>query len=258
MNNVVTNLGPNGEDGVSIFLGEADGGVFAYPDTTDHPEGGDYMLARAYGRLNGVPDQLLCTVRGRKILQAGGEGIYPVSVDFSPLGASNLYAQLFESKVRPIFAQVCYKCHSAEAERVRGGLLLDSRDGLLAGGDRRDPMAVRGQHHRHHPRDRGLVVHHQDAEALSDPGGLLALRRRRYRGGGARQADAHRGPLTRRRTDRDPARDLQEDGAAIRETRQRARLRRLAGLSSHARPHRSELSYVSSTETRKERLSCSM
>src|SRR5262249_43764063 len=31
-------------------------------------------------------------------------------------------------------------------------------------------------------------------------------------------------------------------GAAVRETRQRPRLRRLAGLSAHARPHRSELS----------------
>jgi hypothetical protein len=98
--NTVTNLGPNGLDGVSIFLGEAEGGVFAYVDTTDYPEGGDYMLARAYGRLNGVPDQLLCTVRGRRITQLGGEGIYPVAVDFSPLGTSNLYAQLFVSKDR--------------------------------------------------------------------------------------------------------------------------------------------------------------
>lgn len=41
----------------------------------------------------------------------------------------------FEVKVRPILVQHCYKCHSAESEKVKGGLLLDSRDGLLKGGD---------------------------------------------------------------------------------------------------------------------------
>lgn len=44
-------------------------------------------------------------------------------------------AEFFEAKIRPIFAGVCYKCHSAEAERIKGGLLLDSRDGLLKGGE---------------------------------------------------------------------------------------------------------------------------
>src|SRR5205814_7866841 len=29
----------------------------------------------------------------------------------------------------------CYKCHSQGAEKIKGGLLLDSRDGLLKGGD---------------------------------------------------------------------------------------------------------------------------
>jgi hypothetical protein len=41
----------------------------------------------------------------------------------------------FEKKIRPLFADNCYKCHSAEAEKVKGGLLLDTRDGLLKGGD---------------------------------------------------------------------------------------------------------------------------
>src|SRR5688572_27466902 len=41
----------------------------------------------------------------------------------------------FESKIRPVLVESCYKCHSAESERVKGGLLLDSREGLLKGGD---------------------------------------------------------------------------------------------------------------------------
>ncbi|HEX2852846.1 MAG TPA: PSD1 and planctomycete cytochrome C domain-containing protein [Opitutaceae bacterium] len=42
--------------------------------------------------------------------------------------------QFFESKIRPILVENCYKCHSREADKVKGGLLLDTREGLLAGG----------------------------------------------------------------------------------------------------------------------------
>jgi len=41
----------------------------------------------------------------------------------------------FENKVRPVLANHCYKCHSIQAEKVKGGLLLDSREALLKGGD---------------------------------------------------------------------------------------------------------------------------
>ena len=41
----------------------------------------------------------------------------------------------FESKIRPVLVQHCYKCHSAESKDIRGGLLVDSRQGLLVGGD---------------------------------------------------------------------------------------------------------------------------
>jgi hypothetical protein len=41
----------------------------------------------------------------------------------------------FESKIRPVFADRCYECHSARAEKLKGGLLLDSRAGVIKGGD---------------------------------------------------------------------------------------------------------------------------
>jgi hypothetical protein len=43
--------------------------------------------------------------------------------------------QFFEAKVRPVLIDRCYKCHSREADKVRGGFLLDSREALLHGGD---------------------------------------------------------------------------------------------------------------------------
>jgi len=44
-------------------------------------------------------------------------------------------AAFFESKIRPVLAEACYKCHSAQSERVKGGLLLDTREGILKGGE---------------------------------------------------------------------------------------------------------------------------
>ena len=42
--------------------------------------------------------------------------------------------QFFENKIRPLLAAECYKCHSRQAERVKGGLFLDTREGWLKGG----------------------------------------------------------------------------------------------------------------------------
>src|SRR5207245_11172930 len=51
--------------------------------------------------------------------------------------------QFFETKIRPLFADNCYKCHSQQAEKVKGGLLLDTREGLLKGGEN-GPVIVPG------------------------------------------------------------------------------------------------------------------
>jgi mono/diheme cytochrome c family protein len=41
----------------------------------------------------------------------------------------------FEAKIRPILVDNCYKCHSSEAEKLKGGFSLEYRDSLLKGGD---------------------------------------------------------------------------------------------------------------------------
>jgi Protein of unknown function (DUF1549)/Protein of unknown function (DUF1553)/Planctomycete cytochrome C len=43
--------------------------------------------------------------------------------------------EFFESKIRPVLVQHCYKCHSADQKEPKGGLLLDSREGLAKGGE---------------------------------------------------------------------------------------------------------------------------
>lgn len=47
----------------------------------------------------------------------------------------------FESRVRPVLVNHCYECHSAKSPEIKGGLLLDSRAGLVKGGDHGPPIA---------------------------------------------------------------------------------------------------------------------
>jgi hypothetical protein len=53
----------------------------------------------------------------------------------------------FESKIRPVLAEACYQCHSVSAKekgKLKGGLFLDTREGVLAGGDT-GPSVVPGK-----------------------------------------------------------------------------------------------------------------
>ena len=46
--------------------------------------------------------------------------------------------EFFEKKIRPVLAEHCLSCHSvtaAQAKKLKAGLYLDTRDGLLKGGD---------------------------------------------------------------------------------------------------------------------------
>jgi hypothetical protein len=56
-------------------------------------------------------------------------GLAPVHAA-DPIGVS-----FFEQKIRPVLVEHCYRCHSARAKKPRGGLLLDTRAGILKGGD---------------------------------------------------------------------------------------------------------------------------
>ncbi len=48
---------------------------------------------------------------------------------------SNQELVFFETKIRPVLANNCYACHSKQAGKSEGGLQLDTREGVLSGGD---------------------------------------------------------------------------------------------------------------------------
>src|SRR6218665_63311 len=43
--------------------------------------------------------------------------------------------EFFESQVRPILAESCYKCHSTESGKSKASLRLDTRDSVVRGGE---------------------------------------------------------------------------------------------------------------------------
>ena len=44
-------------------------------------------------------------------------------------------AAFFETKIRPVLVKQCYECHSVESGKSKGGLTLDTKQGIRSGGD---------------------------------------------------------------------------------------------------------------------------
>jgi hypothetical protein len=65
------------------------------------------------------------------------------AADDAPRPDSGASVEFFEKKVRPILANHCYACHSAETKPA-GGLRVDDRNGLLTGGNT-GPAVVPGK-----------------------------------------------------------------------------------------------------------------
>jgi len=76
--------------------------------------------------LSGAIARAFCTVLlllAVALSEVRAEESFPAGIDF------------FEQKIRPVLVKHCYECHSAESKNVKGGLLLDTRAGVLAGGE---------------------------------------------------------------------------------------------------------------------------
>ena len=51
---------------------------------------------------------------------------------------------LFALKVKPLLSEKCFACHSESSGNRKGGLLLDSREAILQGGDS-GPAVISGE-----------------------------------------------------------------------------------------------------------------
>jgi cytochrome c553 len=61
-----------------------------------------------------------------------GAARYAFAADVAPQAADH---EFFEKRIRPIFVTHCYECHSAASKKLGGNLRLDTRSGILRGGD---------------------------------------------------------------------------------------------------------------------------
>ncbi len=75
----------------------------------------------------------------------------------------------FEARVRPILVEHCYACHSSQAKKLKGGLLLDTVDGMRKGGQS-GPAVVPGK-----PEESPLVeaIRYDDESTRMPPKGKL-------------------------------------------------------------------------------------
>jgi hypothetical protein len=93
-----------------------------------------------------------------------GPGVRP-----APAAEDSAALEFFEKKIRPVLIEHCYACHSARAKKIKGGLRLDSRSGLLRGGDT-GPALVPGR-----PEQSRLIqaVRYLDVDLRMPPKGKL-------------------------------------------------------------------------------------
>jgi len=70
--------------------------------------------------------------------------LYVSTGDASAGNIAKAKIAFFEANVRPILATECYRCHSQKHDKVKGGLELDTKEGLFRGGDT-GPAVVPGK-----------------------------------------------------------------------------------------------------------------
>ncbi len=128
------------KDEFKAFMGMA-------PKLKDNPKVGDFL----FDRLDTDKDGKLTKEEFKKIrdLAPKGDGkLFPKKDKDAPKKedpppAPKATAEkptadqvaFFEKKIRPVLVAQCYSCHSEDAKKVKGGLLLDTRDATRKGGD---------------------------------------------------------------------------------------------------------------------------
>jgi hypothetical protein len=92
--------------GVSVHLGEAQSGLFAYPDDAGvllevETEFSGYLLEGfAYGSVDSVTNRWISSLSATR----AGWGVYVMNVDFSPVGATSYTYEVYSDGVRTLFA----------------------------------------------------------------------------------------------------------------------------------------------------------
>ena len=108
----------------------------AVPFFRDHPLSIGFVFSRFDANKDSKlsPEEFRAFVLSRtKEPGAKNNENQPAAEEPLPSTAEGL--AFFEKKIRPVLVDHCYECHSADSRSIKGGLLMDSRDGIRKGGD---------------------------------------------------------------------------------------------------------------------------
>jgi hypothetical protein len=83
--------------GVSVHLGEADSGIYIYPDASCRANGRS-MWGNAFGSIDGVTNKPISSIRGTRLEW----GVYRVDVDLTPLGATSYTYQVWSHGIQTL------------------------------------------------------------------------------------------------------------------------------------------------------------
>jgi len=101
--------------------------------------------------------------------------------------------KFFEKKIRPVLVEHCYRCHSADAKEIGGGLRLDDPVMMRSGGESGPAVAEDSRRHR----SKGRVhLHDLHATILHIPGLDHKRLTYRYAGRDFRLTDVHGNVIT--------------------------------------------------------------
>lgn len=81
------------------------------------------------------PEADRCNMTGQKVLPFLILLIHAVAAQSGDQQPPAAQLEFFENRIRPVLVEHCYRCHSQEAGKAEGGLLLDTAAGLKSGGD---------------------------------------------------------------------------------------------------------------------------
>ncbi|MCC6507970.1 MAG: DUF1549 domain-containing protein [Pirellulaceae bacterium] len=105
----------------------------------NHPHSNHWFASRLHGNLPGVthPQRYAAWLGIALCLGLLGPSRVLAQATSAPATGTPTPSQLefFEQKVRPLLVAKCYECHSADTEKLKGGLRLDDRQSILTGGD---------------------------------------------------------------------------------------------------------------------------